>query len=39
VIFTRAEYRQQLMANIHTLPGVEKIHLFGEEMPSDDDEA
>jgi hypothetical protein len=38
VIFTRAEYRQQLMANIDTLPSVEKIHLFGEEMPSVDDE-
>lgn len=39
VIFTRGEYRQQLMANIHTLPNVEKMHLFGEEMPSEDDEA
>ncbi|MCC8998524.1 MAG: hypothetical protein LM522_03340 [Candidatus Contendobacter sp.] len=38
VIFTRAEYRRQLMANIDTLPSVEKIHLFGEEMPSVDDE-
>ena len=27
------------VANIHTLPNVEKMHLFGEEMPTDDDEA
>ena len=39
VIFTRGEYRERLMANIHTLPNVEKMHLFGEEMPTDDDEA
>lgn len=38
VIFTRGEYRDQLMTNIHTLPNVEKIHFFAEEMPSDDDE-
>lgn len=39
VIFTRGEYRQQLMANIHTLPNVEKIHVFGEQMPVEDDDA
>ena len=33
VIFTRGEYRERLMENIHTLPNVEKMHLFGEEMP------
>jgi hypothetical protein len=36
VIFTRGEYRQQLMSNVETLPSVDKIHLFGEEMPSAD---
>lgn len=39
VIFTRGEYRQQLMENIRTLPNVEKMHLFGEEMPDEGDEA
>lgn len=38
VIYTRGEYRQQLMANIHALPNVEQIHKFGEEMPSEDDD-
>lgn len=36
VIFTRGEYREQLIANIHTLPNVEKIHLFSEAMPIED---
>lgn len=39
VIFTRGEYRERLMANIHTLPNVEKMHLFCEQMPGEDDEA
>ena len=39
VIFTRGEYRQRLMENIHTPPGVEKMHLFGEQMPVDDDDS
>ena len=34
VIYTRGEYRRQLMANIQTLPNVENVHLFGEEMPN-----
>jgi hypothetical protein len=38
VIFTRGEYRETLMANIYALPNVEKIHLFGEEMPQPPDE-
>lgn len=38
LIFTRGEYRQQLMDNIYTLPGVEPEHKFGEEMPQDEDE-
>ena len=32
VIFTRGEYREQLMLNIHTLPNDNKIHLFIEQM-------
>lgn len=32
VIFTRSEYRQHLMQNIETLPNVEKMHRFGEDM-------
>ena len=38
VIFTRGEYREQLMANIRSLPGEGKIHFFGEEMPDEDEE-
>lgn len=38
VIFTRGEYRSQLMQNIYTLPDVEKIHIFCEEMPTEEDE-
>jgi len=35
LIFTRAEYRQTLMSNIHSLPG-NKVHFFqGEAMPTD----
>ncbi len=37
VIFTRGEYREQLMYNIDSLPNVDKIHLFCEEMPSERD--
>ena len=36
VIFTRSEYRRELIENISRLPGGEKIHRFGEEMPIDD---
>ncbi len=36
VIYTRGEYREQLLQNISTLPFVEKIHLFGEQMPTDE---
>jgi len=36
LIFTRGEYREQLMRNIDTLSCVEKIHLFGEQMPRED---
>lgn len=35
IIFTRGEYRSQLMANIPTLPNWGKIHIFGEQMPED----
>ena len=38
VIYTRGEYRERLMANIHTLPNVGKIHMFGEQMPAEDDD-
>ena len=38
VVFTRGEYRQQIMSNIHVLPHSDKIHYFGEAMPTDDDE-
>jgi len=36
VIFTRSEYRQQLMENIDVLPGVDREHKFGEQMPITD---
>ncbi len=37
LIYTRGEYRQQLMLNIHGLPNA-KVHFFcGEVMPQDDD--
>jgi len=37
LIFTRGEYRQHLMANVHSLPSA-KVHFFhGEVMPSDDE--
>ena len=39
VIFTRGEYREQLMANIRALWQKENIHLFGEEMLDEDDDA
>jgi hypothetical protein len=36
LIYTRGEYRQQLMANVHNMPSA-KVHYFsGEVMPSDD---
>ena len=38
LIYTRGEYRERLMANIETLPNVEKMHLFGEELPKDGDD-
>ena len=38
IIFTRMEYREHLMKNIHTLPNVAKIHLFGEEISHEDNE-
>lgn len=38
VIFTRGEYRERLMMNIDTLPNVEKIHFFGEDMRNDEEE-
>ena len=38
VIFTRGEYREQLMANIRALWQKENIHYFGEEMPDEDEE-
>ena len=34
VIFTRFEYREQLMRNILSISGA-GIHFFGEEMPED----
>jgi hypothetical protein len=39
LIYTRGEYRERLMSNIHTLPNVEKIHMFGEQMTVEDDDA
>ncbi|TAN06136.1 MAG: hypothetical protein EPN38_09380 [Rhodanobacteraceae bacterium] len=37
LIFTRAEYRQTLMNNIHSLPG-KRVHFFqGETMPREDE--
>jgi hypothetical protein len=35
IIFTRGEYRTQLMNNIHLLNGVSPEHKFGEEMSED----
>ena len=35
IIFTRGEYRDQLMMNIDALPNAEKMHFFGEEMPNE----
>jgi hypothetical protein len=32
LIFTRGEYREHLMRNIHTLPNVNKIHFFSEDI-------
>jgi hypothetical protein len=38
LIYTRGEYRQTLMANIHSLPS-DKVYFFqGEVMPTPDDE-
>ena len=38
LIYTRGEYRQQLMTNIHGLPSA-KVHFFhGEVMPQTEDE-
>jgi hypothetical protein len=38
LIFTRGEYRETLMANINTLPNVEKVHFFGENIEDEDGE-
>jgi len=38
VIFTRGEYRHQLMANIDKLSENESIHYFGESIGQEDDE-
>jgi len=38
VVFTRGEYRRQIMDNIHRLAESEQIHRFGEEMPINDEE-
>lgn len=38
LIYTRGEYRQQLMANIASLPSAKVHHFCGEAIPLDDDE-
>lgn len=38
VIFTRGEYREQLMSNIRAVWQKEHVHLFGEEVPDEDEE-
>jgi hypothetical protein len=38
VLFTRGEYRRQLMDNIDRIAGTEEVYLFGEEMPEDADD-
>lgn len=39
IIYTRGEYRDQLMANISTIPYLDKMHVFGERVdPLEDDE-
>lgn len=37
VVFTRGEYRQQLLAGIPTLPGVHEENMFAEEIEGDDE--
>jgi hypothetical protein len=38
IIYTRGEYRQTLMSNIHMLPSQHVTYFLGETMPVDDDE-
>ena len=38
IIFTREEYREELLENIWTLHQKEKIHLFGEEIEEEEEE-
>lgn len=37
LVFTRGEYRERIMQNIETLPNVEKIHFFGEQMTDEEE--
>lgn len=36
IIFTRGEYRRQLMQNIDRLPNQDEIYYFGEQIPTED---
>ena len=36
IIYTRGEYREQLVGNIECLPNAGKIHMFAEQMPDED---
>lgn len=38
VVFTRGEYRSHIMNNIHTLPNVDKINFFSDQMELVEDE-
>jgi hypothetical protein len=38
LIFTRGEYREHLMTNIHILPNIHKIHFFSEDISSEEEE-
>lgn len=38
IMFTRGEYRNTLLNNIYILHEQERVHLFSESMPIEDDE-
>lgn len=39
IIFTRGEYRRQILDNIYRLPDAQEIYYFGEQMPPEEDDA
>lgn len=38
VVFTRGEYRHDLLNNIYSMAEQKRVHVFSESMPSEDDE-